>query len=855
MKKLTLSIGLLFLSVIVFAQNSKEAIANFQRNTAAKVTINFNTNVAEFVHFPKAQPMDLTGSNATEKAYAFIDNYKDIFGLQSSEQLTLLESKTDAYGFTHITLIQNHFGVPVYDGKLRFHFNAANKLSAINGNVIPNIKIDSNANISSAQAAAVAMQEVEAQNINYSNTGLIVNKNTLYIFQKGLAQDKHTSRHLVYEVEVRNNVDVREFVFVDAHSGEIVQQFTGMAHALNRTVYENNTGNPVWQEGDSENYPGNGLTSWQQNEVKTSAHTYYFFENAFGYTSYDNADAHMRTVNNDPGISCPNANWNGSTANYCNGTASDDVIGHEWGHAYTEYTSGLIYAWQSGAMNESYSDIWGETIDLINGYEDAGENNGPRVIGCGGDRWKIGEDASSFGGAIRDMWNPPCNGDPGKVTDGQYRCSDSDSGGVHSNSGIPNHAYALLVDGGTYNGQTIVGIGLTKAAHIFWGAQSNYLTATSNFTNLADALEASGNDLLGVNLEGLSTTITPAGSSGEIITASDLQQLEKAILAVELRINPDFCGFTTVLVTDTPDLCDAATTNPIFMEDWEAGMGSWTVEQLPENPSTWEARDWEISNALPGRAGNGIFGIDPVNGNCASDLENGIIRLQSPIVTIPTYPSLDPSSTFDMAFNHYVSTETKWDGGNIKYSLDGGAWTILPASAFIVNPYNDAINGGSNDNPMGGEPAFTGSDGGSNSGSWGQSVINLSNLGVVENSTIQFRFEMGTDGCNGREGWYIDELVIYNCTETLSVSDYNSIKNNVRVYPNPSNGLFTLEKTNAINLSQAQIHDINGRFIKTIDLSTMLNKKNIDISNLASGIYFMSVSSADTKTVIKLIKE
>ena len=72
----------------------------------------------------------------------------------------------------------------------------------------------------------------------------------------------------------------------------------------------------------------------------------------------------MITVNNDPRIACPNANWNGVTTNYCDGVTSDDVVAHEWGHAYTEYTSGLIYQWQSGALNEAYSDIWGETVDL-----------------------------------------------------------------------------------------------------------------------------------------------------------------------------------------------------------------------------------------------------------------------------------------------------------------------------------------------------------------------------------------------------------------------------------------------------------------------------------------------------------
>ena len=83
----------------------------------------------------------------------------------------------------------------------------------------------------------------------------------------------------------------------------------------------------------------------------------------------------MKTVNNDPRINCPNANWNGVTTNYCDGVSSDDVVSHEWGHAYTEFTHGLIYQWQSGALNEAYSDVFGETLDLINGREDEGEGD------------------------------------------------------------------------------------------------------------------------------------------------------------------------------------------------------------------------------------------------------------------------------------------------------------------------------------------------------------------------------------------------------------------------------------------------------------------------------------------------
>ena len=101
----------------------------------------------------------------------------------------------------------------------------------------------------------------------------------------------------------------------------------------------------------------------------------------------------------------------------------------------------------------------------------------------------MGEDSTAFGGAIRDMWRPECYNDPGKVTSASYVCTTGDNGGVHSNSGVPNHTFALLVDGGTSNGQTVTGLGLTKAAHIFWrGAVHLYLGPASNFADLANAL-------------------------------------------------------------------------------------------------------------------------------------------------------------------------------------------------------------------------------------------------------------------------------------------------------------------------------------------------------------------------------
>ncbi len=851
MKKiLLLLMGIFMSSTIGFSQNIQRAISELQNKTNAKVTINDNTGTAEFVKFPINNSLKLDGNTLKEKATQYLQNYRGIYSLDNVENSFVFDAVvTDNYGLKHVMAKQVHNGVPVFDGKLKFHFDKNENLSSVNGNYIPDIKIGSIPTLSQTEAISIAIQEIKSQKLNKSGERLISKNSELYIFQKGLVQGHFGSKYLVFEIEVSNDLDVREYVFVNAHNGQIVEQFTGIAHALDRVIYENNTSNIVWEEGDA--IPGS-LTIWQQNEVIASEHVYNFFVNAFGYESYDGASAQMRTINNNPNISCPNANWNGSTANYCDGTASDDVIAHEWGHAYTEYTNNLIYQWQSGAINESYSDIWGETIDLLNGYEDADDDHSIRT-GCGSsDRWRIGEDATGFGGAIRDMWNPTCQGDPGKVTDGVYWCSTGDSGGVHINSGIPNHAYALLVDGGTFNGYTINPIGFTKAAHVFWRAQSQYLTSTSDFTVLADALEASAADLIGLLLERLSTG-APLGPLNRPFTAADADEVSKAILAVELRVNPDSCGFVPVL-GPVPDPCEAATSNPIFFEDWESGIGNWTFEQLPVNSSTWDSRDWIVTNDLPvGIEGNAIFGANPINGNCTTDLENGTIRLTSPVINIPDYPN----GTFDLSFKHYVATEPDWDGGNIKYSIDGDAFAILPASAFIENAYNGTINpvGAGNDNPMEGQDAFTGTDGGSNISSWGTSVVNLSSLGLLPNSTIQFRFEVGSDGCNGNDGWYIDDITIYNCTEVLATTEFSQLKEIVKVYPNPNNGIFTLQKTNKVNLIKAKIYTIGGRFIKSVDLSKMNTEKEIDLTNASTGMYFMTIISESGKGIIKLIKQ
>ena len=194
------------------------------------------------------------------------------------------------------------------------------------------------------------------------------------VYRTGATRGDVGGNVLVYVVEVTNRANVRDMVFVDATSRQAGQPLlAGPRRALPRaSTSSRRPATLVWNEGDP--FPG-ALNEDQQNIVRRHGRVLLVLQERVRPRLLRRGRPRHETVNNDPRISCPNANWNGVTTNYCNGVTSDDVVAHEWGHAYTEYTHGLIYQWQSGALNESYSDIWGETVDLINGRMDEDEGD------------------------------------------------------------------------------------------------------------------------------------------------------------------------------------------------------------------------------------------------------------------------------------------------------------------------------------------------------------------------------------------------------------------------------------------------------------------------------------------------
>ena len=208
---------------------------------------------------------------------------------------------------------------------------------------------------------------------------------------------------------------------------------------------------------------------------------------------------------------------------------------------------------------------------------------------------------------------------------------------------------------------------------------------------------------------------------------------------------------------------------------------------------------------------------------------------------------------FELAFTHNIASEAEYDGGNIKYSTDGGnTWALVPSSSFTVNPYNMAVTSeNDNLNPMVGEDVFSGTDENSDDSVWGQSVINLSSLGVAANSNVKFRWEFGSDGCNGVDGWYVDEIVVYNCSESLSVADINSVSDILSIYPNPSAGVFNLKLKNVSNIS-FDLYDITGKTIMS-KVPVNRNEFTLDLNQYQKGMYFMKIKSDYGTTTKKLV--
>ena len=456
----------------------------------------------------------------------------------------------------------------------------------------------------------------------------------------------------VWEVQVEDGAEVHNVVVVDATLGTVSLAYDKHLTAKSRLVCDYNNArltvdpnctatNAVRKEGG----PARNLADVDR-AYDYSGATYDFYQSRFGRDSIDGRGMQLRSsvrVCFD-GVQCPypNAYWYQGQMTYGQGFASaDDVVAHELSHGVTEYTSGLIYAFQPGAINESLSDVFGEFIDQT--YSPAGTKDGAAY------NWQLGEDLPI--GAIRDMATPTRFGDPDRMTSPlyfPYQDTDGDgyaddNGGVHYNSGIGNKAAQLMVAGGRFNRVNVTGIGMDKAAQIYYLTQS-LLSAGSDYADLAAALDNACKQL------------AVAGTAG--IKTADCAQVRNATNAVAMSSPPAATNAKTPVAPVCPT---GSAPSYLFQDDLENGGARWTT------PSQYFKHDTTSRMARHGKGS--LLGVtSTVSGEGTA---SGAAEMSAPI-TVPTGRTTYYWFAHHHTFEYWMGVD--YDHGRVEYSVNGGGW-------------------------------------------------------------------------------------------------------------------------------------------------------------------------------------
>ncbi|MGO4538865.1 fibronectin type III domain-containing protein [Paenibacillus sp. 2TAB19] len=547
MKQIRFWLTALLVVVLVLPASMAFAAAS---NGGEKELSSINSSVSnEQINLPNTKFIEGIQSKALnndQSVLDFVNSNASVQGLAANEKQFSIESKvTDNLGQEHYMLQQSYNGIPIYGRYLQVNLNNDQEVYAIQD------KSDNGLNLSGFNTVAKLSESEAIQSfkekleIELNGDIKLEEKIGKYQFPSPTAEiliyPFNGKTYLVYEVNlVFMFPSAGNWVgYVDAHTGQLIDQFNKIQNA---------TGTGVGNDGKTKNLNTTLYDSqyilWDQTHkggISTFEFSYFsgnrfYYDDLYSYSNYfddaDAVDAHYNAdvvydfykehYNRDSidgkgmevisfvhmpeydgsfyGQPLDNAYWNGSAMFYGDGTGKAnggfdclscglDVVAHELTHGVTEKTVGLVYRSQSGALNESISDIMASVID--------------------NDDWLMGEDT---GYTLRSLANPALYGDPAHMDN--YRdwpvTEEGDWGGVHTNSGIPNKAaYNMATKFSTlgYDGRALLGK-LTYAV-----LSNKYLMKTSGFSDARNAYLLAVGSVTGYTTE-QKTAIKQAVSQG-----------------------------------------------------------------------------------------------------------------------------------------------------------------------------------------------------------------------------------------------------------------------------------------------------------------------------------------------------
>ncbi|NYV78280.1 M4 family metallopeptidase, partial [Streptomyces sp. UH6] len=356
-------------------------------------------------------------------------------------------------------------GVPVYQGGLGVHLDPTGKeVWSVTNAFKPGLEnaptepsVDADAATAQARAALPGARVVEEP--------------VLYVRE---GRTEGAAPELVWHVWLMDDArQMSQVYFVDALAGRGVLDVEDRTrHALKRMVHDfAHTDDWPAPLARSEGADASQVADVNYAYQYTGA-TYEYFKDAHNRDSYDNAGATLVSgvrYREDPDEAVENAFWDGEKMIFGDDMTSIDVTAHELTHAVTDLSGGLDYKDQSGALNESFSDVFGEMVERdVRGSND----------------WLMGADLPM--GAIRSMADPGKHDQPAHMRDYEAQCGDG--GGVHHNSGIPNHAFYKAFKASADRGET---------EKIWYAALTDFLYPQATFADARNATIAAAWRLYG----------------------------------------------------------------------------------------------------------------------------------------------------------------------------------------------------------------------------------------------------------------------------------------------------------------------------------------------------------------------
>lgn len=586
-------------------------------------------------------------AGAGQDEETFLAGLKSQFQLPASYSFQLSSEEADQLGWQHKRYNLTINGVPVANGNFVLHISNG-KVQKYNGYIFRNVSVSSSPAVNEAAALNAALADVGAATYKWQLPAeekfLKSEQNNLNatFYPKGaltvlqLGGNGSTQFSLAWKFDIYAHEPMERYdVYIDAQTGVVLQKISRMCAAhehgtavtgfsgtrsINTDSYngayrlrDNVRGINTFNLQNTSNYAGavdftDADNYWNnvniaKDQYATDAHwgaaiTYDMFQ-SMGRNSLDN-NGYPLNLYMHYNTNYLNAFWDGSRMIFGDGNtvykpfAPLDITGHEISHGLAERTANLIYQGEPGALNESFSDIFGACVEWQGDSANA--------------NWLIGE---KVGFTFRSMSNPNAYGDPDTYQGNYWYTGGGDFGGVHTNSGVQNYWFYLLSMGGNGTNDlgrafSVSGIGRGAARQIAWRNLVYYLTASSDYEDARFYSIQAAIDLYGMcspQLIAVTKAWAAAGVGADYVSGAAAQFTVPAVNTCSAPVNVSFTNTSYNTSSYLWQFGDGTTSTDVNPVHTYTAPGVYSVK-LIANGGACGADTFTVSNVVNINAAN-----------------------------------------------------------------------------------------------------------------------------------------------------------------------------------------------------------------------------------------------------------